>query len=154
MKQVSTQSHFLRQRTTTVLVPLKQTTHPPHSSKNANDGRRKRSRKQRFASSIIRLFSSNIKHHPQKRKLIQSTESIEHSIAAQPPHALSHYFTSAQVKSFPKLSALELGDFEIPGTACDAQILSSLSDPMQRLPLRTQLLGLARAHSINWKTSF
>lgn len=52
-----------------------------------------------------------------KRKLIQSTESIEHSIAAQPPHALSHYFTSAQVKSFPKLSALELGDFEIPASA-------------------------------------
>ncbi|TFK72522.1 hypothetical protein BDN72DRAFT_876402 [Pluteus cervinus] len=49
-----------------------------------------------------------------KRKFTESVESIEQSIAAQPPHALSRYISSVQTKTFPKLSAIELGDFEIP----------------------------------------
>ena len=50
---------------------------------------------------------------PQKRKLAEPTQ--EASIAAQPPAALADYLSTMQAKSFPKMSAIELQDRQIPG---------------------------------------
>lgn len=52
-----------------------------------------------------------------KPKLADNVELIEHSIAAQSPNVLSDYLTSMLAKSFPKMSALELHDMQIPRTS-------------------------------------
>ncbi|KAF8162990.1 U3-containing 90S pre-ribosomal complex subunit-domain containing protein [Crassisporium funariophilum] len=49
-----------------------------------------------------------------KRKISESENKLDGSIAAQPPHELSSYLNSMQVKSFAKLSTIELEDLRIP----------------------------------------
>ncbi|EIM90436.1 uncharacterized protein STEHIDRAFT_166618 [Stereum hirsutum FP-91666 SS1] len=44
-----------------------------------------------------------------------SSPSSSSLIAAQPPHRIAEYLASMQAKSFPKMSALELQDRQIPG---------------------------------------
>lgn len=52
-----------------------------------------------------------------KRKLVESIIPEECSIASQGPSDLSNYLASVQVKSFPKLSVIEIGDLQIPESA-------------------------------------
>ncbi|KAJ3476337.1 hypothetical protein NLI96_g11222 [Meripilus lineatus] len=61
-----------------------------------------------------------------KQKVVQATESIDHtSIAAQPPVLLSDYLSSMQAKTFSKMSGIELTDIQIPGTSLPSRIPSS-----------------------------
>jgi len=52
-----------------------------------------------------------------KRKLAETIISEECSIASQGSSELSNYLASMQIKSFPKLSMIELGDLHIPESA-------------------------------------
>ena len=48
--------------------------------------------------------------------MVESTEVVAPaSITMQPPLALSDYLSSMQAKTYPKMSAIELADIQIPG---------------------------------------
>ncbi|KAJ6623416.1 U3-containing 90S pre-ribosomal complex subunit-domain containing protein [Mycena sp. CBHHK59/15] len=50
-----------------------------------------------------------------KRKLASVNEAhLEGSITEKPPHDLSEYLSAMQAKTFSKMSAIELGDMQIP----------------------------------------
>lgn len=51
----------------------------------------------------------------QKQKLVQQTEVVETSVAAQPPVMLADYLSAMQAKTFSKMSSIELADMQIPG---------------------------------------
>ncbi|KAJ7285629.1 U3-containing 90S pre-ribosomal complex subunit-domain containing protein [Mycena rebaudengoi] len=49
-----------------------------------------------------------------KRKLASVKDVVEKSITEQPPSDLQEYLSTMQAKSFSKMSAIELGDMQIP----------------------------------------
>ncbi|KAF9533380.1 U3-containing 90S pre-ribosomal complex subunit-domain containing protein [Crepidotus variabilis] len=55
-----------------------------------------------------------------RRKFAETVEVVQASVAAQPPHELAEYLSSIQVKSFTKLSAIELDDLRIPDSLIDS----------------------------------
>jgi len=71
-----------------------------------NEGKKEKKRKRR---------EKEKERKAKKGKLTESSDVLElESIAAQPPAALYSYLWSKQVKTFSTMSALELGDMQIP----------------------------------------
>ena len=61
--------------------------------------------------------SQGANSYAQKRRLLETTFVPEpESIAAQSPTLLADYLAKYQMKTFSKLSAVELEDIRIPGT--------------------------------------
>ncbi|KAI0062233.1 hypothetical protein BV25DRAFT_1885432 [Artomyces pyxidatus] len=78
---------------------------PPHADNALADKKRKRREKEK-------------ERKLKKRKLAETTEPAElPSVAAQPPALISDYLSSVQEKTFPKLSAIELQDRQVPETS-------------------------------------
>ncbi|KAF9483804.1 hypothetical protein BDN70DRAFT_851145 [Pholiota conissans] len=76
-----------------------------------------------------------------KRKLIESVEAVEGSIAAQSPHDISAYLASMQAKSFPKLSTIELHDLQIPESSIvDTTSWTGARTPNQLVEFITKVL--------------
>ncbi|KAJ7109164.1 U3-containing 90S pre-ribosomal complex subunit-domain containing protein [Mycena epipterygia] len=57
-----------------------------------------------------------------RRKLAENDVGLERSITEQPPHELAEYLSTMQSKTFSKMSAIELGDMQIPDSIADTSI--------------------------------
>jgi len=79
-----------------------------------NEGKKEKKRKRR---------EKEKERKAKKRKLTESSDVLEpvESIAAQPPAALYSYLWSKQVKTFSTMSALELGDMQIPDRGVNSE---------------------------------
>jgi len=64
-----------------------------------------------------KLKAKDKERKAKKRKLAETIIPEECSIASQGPSELSNYLASMQVKSFPKVSVIELADLQIPESA-------------------------------------